>query len=159
MPLIKANAKVGGSEATLLAKLGIKPFEYGLVPVQVYDNGSVYDPKVLDITDEDLETSVGAAIGNIVAVSLATGYPTLPAMPHIVVNAFKNVVAVCLETDYSFPLAAKIKEMIENPEAFMVAAAPAAGGEAAVARGIDAIDEAEEEEEASDSDMGMDLFG
>ena len=33
--LIKASEKVGGSEATLLAKLGIKPFSYGLVIQQV----------------------------------------------------------------------------------------------------------------------------
>ena len=29
--LIKQGEKVGGSEATLLSKLGIKPFSYGLV--------------------------------------------------------------------------------------------------------------------------------
>ena len=29
--LVKQSEKVGGSEATLLAKLGIKPFSYGLV--------------------------------------------------------------------------------------------------------------------------------
>lgn len=71
------------------------------------------------------------------------------------------MVAVCLETEYSFPLAAKIKEMIENPEAFAVVAAPAAGGEAAAAGGggAAAADADEEEEEGSDSDMGMDLFG
>lgn len=42
----RTGEKVGGSEATLLAKLGIKPFEYGLVIQQVYDDGSIYDPKV-----------------------------------------------------------------------------------------------------------------
>ena len=31
MSLIKAGDKVGASEATLLAKLGIKPFSYGLI--------------------------------------------------------------------------------------------------------------------------------
>jgi hypothetical protein len=44
--LIKTGDKVGASEATLLAKLGIKPFSYGLVIQQVFDNGSLYDPKV-----------------------------------------------------------------------------------------------------------------
>lgn len=38
--------QVGASEATLLSKLGIKPFSYGLIIQQVYDNGSLYDPKV-----------------------------------------------------------------------------------------------------------------
>ena len=33
--LIKQGEKVGGSEATLLGKLGIKPFSYGLVIQQV----------------------------------------------------------------------------------------------------------------------------
>jgi hypothetical protein len=33
--LIKTGDKVGGSEATLLAKLGIRPFSYGLVILQV----------------------------------------------------------------------------------------------------------------------------
>lgn len=33
--LISAGDKVGASEATLLAKLGIKPFSYGLIIKQV----------------------------------------------------------------------------------------------------------------------------
>lgn len=33
--LVAEGDKVGGSEATLLAKLGIKPFEYGLVILKV----------------------------------------------------------------------------------------------------------------------------
>ena len=33
--LIKQSEKVGGSEATLLSKLGIKPFSYGLVLLKV----------------------------------------------------------------------------------------------------------------------------
>ena len=35
--LIKAGEKVGASEATLLAKLGIKPFSYGLIVQHVSD--------------------------------------------------------------------------------------------------------------------------
>ena len=35
--LITAGDKVGASEATLLAKLGIKPFSYGLVIQKVWD--------------------------------------------------------------------------------------------------------------------------
>lgn len=34
--LITAGDKVGASEATLLAKLGIKPFSYGLIVKQVH---------------------------------------------------------------------------------------------------------------------------
>lgn len=41
--LIKAGEKVGASEATLLAKLGIKPFSYGLI-VQHVSNASYCAP-------------------------------------------------------------------------------------------------------------------
>ncbi|KAG7250073.1 hypothetical protein CRUP_020917, partial [Coryphaenoides rupestris] len=52
--LIKTGDKVGASEATLLNMLNISPFSYGLLIQQVYDNGSVYSPEVLDITEAAL---------------------------------------------------------------------------------------------------------
>lgn len=52
--LIKIGDKVGASEATLLNMLNISPFSYGLIIQQVYDNGSVYSPEVLDITEASL---------------------------------------------------------------------------------------------------------
>lgn len=54
--LIKTGDKVGASEATLLNMLNISPFSYGLLIQQVYDNGSVYSPEVLDITEASLHT-------------------------------------------------------------------------------------------------------
>merc|ERR1712029_838776 len=45
--LIKTGDKVGLSEATL--------FTYGLVVCKVYDSGSIFDPAILDITDDDLK--------------------------------------------------------------------------------------------------------
>merc|ERR1711864_31510 len=52
--LIKTGDKVGMSESTLLNMLKISPFTYGLIIQKVYDSGSVFDPEILDITDEDL---------------------------------------------------------------------------------------------------------
>merc|ERR1711893_518670 len=51
--LIKAGDKVGASEATLLNMLKISPFKYGLIIEQVYDSGTIFDPAILDVTDED----------------------------------------------------------------------------------------------------------
>lgn len=75
---------------------------------QVYDAGSVFDPKVLDITDSDLESTVQLGIKRIAAACLALNYPTLASIPHSVVNGYKNVLAVSVETDYTFPLAEKV---------------------------------------------------
>lgn len=54
MNLIREGQKVGASEATLLGMLKIMPFSYGLVIDQVYDSGAVFEPAVLDITQEHL---------------------------------------------------------------------------------------------------------
>ena len=52
--LVKKGDKVGASEANLLNMLKIYPFSYGLVIRQVYDNGSIYEPAILDITTDVL---------------------------------------------------------------------------------------------------------
>ncbi|BDA41774.1 60S acidic ribosomal protein P0 [Coccomyxa sp. Obi] len=155
--LIKATEKVGGSEATLLSKLGIKPFSYGLVLLKVFEDGAIYDPKVLDIKDEDLMDSVMTAITRIAAASLELGYPTLASIPHSVINGYKNVLAVSIATDYDFPLAEKVKAFLADPSAFVVEAAPAA----AAAGGAEEKKEEkkeEPEEEEEDEDMGFSLF-
>merc|ERR1719352_1411061 len=50
--VVTCGTKVTASQAVLLTKMGIKPFEYGIKVQHVYDNGSVFDAKVLDITDD-----------------------------------------------------------------------------------------------------------
>merc|ERR1711997_1441035 len=70
VPIIKVGDKVGASEATLLNMLKISPFTYGLIVGKVYDSGSIFDPAILDITDDDLKLRVLAGIRNIAALSL-----------------------------------------------------------------------------------------
>lgn len=156
--LIKAGEKVGASEATLLAKLGIKPFSYGLIVKFVYESGAVFDPMVLDITDEDLEKTVQLGIKRIAAACLALNYPTLASIPHSIVNGYKNVLAVSVETEYTFPLAEKVKAYLADPSAFASSAPEAAaGGDSAPAEEKKEEAKAEEEDE-SDEDMGFSLF-
>jgi len=162
--LIKAGDKVGSSEATLLQKLSIKPFSYGLSLIHIYDNGAVYEPSVLKLTDADLLTKFRNGINNVASLSLSIGYPTLASLPHALSAAYKNVLSVAVETEYSFPAAEKIKAFIANPSAF-AAAAPAASAPAAssAASAPAAKEEKKEEkkEESDDDDMfgGGGLFG
>jgi len=154
--LIAAGDKVGMSEATLLNMLNISPFSYGLVVNQVYDNGAIFSPKVLDITEEDIKAKFMSGVANIAAVSLAIGYPTAASVPHSVVNGFKNLLAIAAETEVTFAEAEKLKAFLADPSAFAVAAAPAAaaGGAAEAAPAA----KEEEPEEESDDDMGFGLF-
>ncbi|KAK2377161.1 60S acidic ribosomal protein P0 [Trifolium repens] len=157
--LIKKGDKVGSSEAALLAKLAIRPFSYGLVVLSVYDNGSVFSPEVLDLTEDDLVAKFAIGVSMVTSLSLAISYPTLAAAPHMFVNAYKNVLAVAVATEYSFPEADKVKEYLKDPSKFAVAAvaAPAAasGGAPAAAKEEEKKPEPEEE---SDEEMGFGLF-
>ena len=78
---------------------------------QVYEGGALYDPKVLDIKDDDIMDTVTLAIARVAAASLELGYPTLASIPHSVVNGYKNVLAVSVATDYTFPLAQKVNHV------------------------------------------------
>merc|ERR1719498_1089836 len=116
--VITEGNKVGTSEAALLAKLNVKPFAHGLAIKYVFEGG-VFPPDVLKITDATLMKTVSTAIGNVAALSLATGFPTEASIPHLIVKGAKNVVAFALAAEWlEFPLAVKIQEMVDNPEAF-----------------------------------------
>eukprot|EP00178_Gracilaria_changii_P010146 TRINITY_DN2957_c0_g1_i3.p3 TRINITY_DN2957_c0_g1~~TRINITY_DN2957_c0_g1_i3.p3 ORF type:complete len:149 (+),score=35.00 TRINITY_DN2957_c0_g1_i3:50-448(+) len=130
------------------------PFNYGLLLTGVYDNGSMYDPEVLDLTDDVLlERFIGGA-RRIAAISLAIGYPTLASVPHTLVSGFKKVLAVAVATEIEFPQAEKIKAYLKDPSAFAAAAPAAAAGGAAPA----AAAAAPEPEEESEEEEGFSLF-
>jgi len=155
--VVTAGTRVGPSEATLLNMLNISPFTYGMTVVQIYDQGNVFSPDVLDIDEQILVDRFLSAIKTVAAISLALNYPTIVSVTHTLVNAYKNVLAIALTTEYTFEGAEKIKEYLANPEAFAVAAAPAAS-EAAAPAAAAAEEEKAEEKEESDDDMGFGLF-
>lgn len=157
LKLIEAGNKVGASEAALLNLLNISPFTYGMTIAQVYDQGQCFSADVLEIDDEQLLKAFSQAIATITALSLATNIPTLPAAIHSLINTYKKVLAVAVETEISWPEIEALKDRIANPDAY-AAAAPAAaaatsGGDAPAAAAAPA-----EEEEESDDDMGFGLF-
>jgi large subunit ribosomal protein LP0 len=154
--LINTGDKVGASEATLLNMLNISPFSYGLIIQQVYDSGSVFKPDVLDIKDEDVRNRFMEGVRNIAAVSLAIGYPTACSAPHSIVNGFKRLLAIAVETDIEFEEAMMTKEFLKDPSKF-ASAAPVATQEAAPETKAEETKE-EEEEQESDDDMGFGLF-
>jgi large subunit ribosomal protein LP0 len=155
--LVKVGEKVGPSEATLLNKLNISPFTYGLTVEHIYDNGNVFTPEVLDITDDDLIENLVNGIKNIAALSLEINYPTVAYVPHSLANGYKNLIAISLVSDYCLDSVKELKELLDNPEALAsLQAASAAATTEDTGAGAAAAEE--EEEEESDSDMGFGLF-
>jgi len=159
--LIKAGDKVGPSEAQLLQMLDIRPFTYGLEVVNVYDDGACFEAKVLDLKDADLLKAFGQGVAQVAALSLGTGQATVAAFPHVVLNGYKNLLAVVAATEYVFKQAAKLKEMLKNPDAFK-AVAPTPVPSKVEEKKDDkkkAEPEKKKEEKAESEDMGFDLFG
>merc|ERR1712105_288352 len=145
VPIITTGDKVGASESTLLGLLKIFPFSYGLIIQKVYDQGSVFDPAILDITDEDIKNKFMAVVANVAAVCLAIGYPTMASAPHSIANGMKNLLAIAAVTEITFKEAEMLKEFLADPSKF-AAAAPAAAAEAAPAAAAAKVEEEEEEE-------------
>jgi len=165
--LLKPGQKVNLSQATLLQMLAIRPFQYGLKVTSVYDNGSIYPSSVLDYTDEDILKKFFVGVNNLTALSLQVGYPTVLSVPHTVINGFRSLVAISLETTYDFPAAEKIKKILSDPAAFAAAAAAAAAASASSSTAASSAAPAEvkkddkkkkDDEEEVDEDMGG-LFG
>jgi len=141
--------KVDGTQALLLDKLKNYPFEYKMNITKIIQDGSMFDAKVLSLTNDTILAKFKKAVQTQAQLSLAAGFPTAASAPHSILNAFKNMVAVCAATEYSFPQAAAYLNAAKN--------APAAGAATAVAS-KDAAPVEEKKEEPEDVDMGG-LFG
>jgi len=154
--LIKLGEKVGASEAALLDKLSIMPFEFGLIITHIFDNGSTFGVEILDIDDNVLAGFFSKALRDVAAISMTVGYPTTASLPHVFGNAFKDLCAIVVGLDnFSFPAADPYKAYLADPSAFASAAAPAAS--AGDAPAAEAAKPAEEEVDAFEG--GMDMFG
>jgi len=140
--------KIGSTEATLLDKLKIYPFEYKMEIKKVLQNGSIFEPAVLSLSNEVLLAKFKNAIKLTAAVSLSLGYSTKASAPHTILNGFKNLVAVSAESGYEFKQAKAMLEAAKN--------APAAGPAPVAAKAAAKVEE--KKEEVEDVDMGG-LFG
>jgi len=155
--LISEGDKVTASQAALLQKLDIQPFSYGMVLKMVYDNGSLFDAKVLEITDDVLAGQFCEALSILASISLAANYPTKASVPHSIVNAFKLVLSLTIEcATYSFDEADQYEEYLKDPSKFAGSGGGGGGGGGAAAAVEEAVEE-EEEEEAPQGGGG--IFG
>lgn len=156
--LIQAGEKVTASQAALLQKLNIEPFTYGIVIKQVYDNGSLFDAKVMDITDDVLAAKFGEALSLMASLSLALGFPTQASVPHSIVNAFKTILAITIQLEnYSFDKADDVKEYLKDPSKFASVGGGGGGGDSGAAEVEAAAPPPEEEEE--EAGPAVDMFG
>jgi len=164
--LFKKGDKVGSSEAALLQKLNIRPFSYGLSVLKIFDEGSVYDVDVLDISEDDLLSNFKQGVDRLTSVALAVSYPARTAVPQYVAMAFRKLLSIAVATDINFKQAKEVKEYLKDPSKFAAAAAPAPAAkeekkkDAAPAAGAKKEEKKKEEPppEEEEADMGFGLF-
>ena len=152
--IIHEGEKINQSQAALLDKLEIRPFEYKMHIKNYLDEGQIIDAKVLSIPYSILDAFKKGG-NNLTALSLGSGYVIPSAAPHLLMNAFKNLACVGIAADYEFEQLDAIKKA--------AASAPASGGGGggAPAAGGDAPAKKEEapKEESEEMDLGGGLFG
>jgi large subunit ribosomal protein LP0 len=158
--ILAKGDKVSANAAILLAKLGIRPFNYKMELEMVYQDGGVFPAAVLDIGESVLIQKFMGGIANMAAFSREIGIPTEAGLPHAFGNAFKNVAALVADISFTFKEMEEVKKFLEDPTAYAAAnpvassAAPTAGKAAAPKEEKKVVEEEEEEE-----DVDFDLFG
>jgi len=152
--LIKKNDKVTASHVALLTKLNIQPFFFGFRVSDIYEDGATYSSDILDMTPEVLSTKFLNGVSKLAALSLAISYPTQASLPHLISNAYKQIIAIALEANIDIPQVATFKAALANPGASAPAATSSAP--AAAAKKEEVKKEKSEEEDAG---MDFDLFG
>jgi len=143
------NEKVSASAVALLSKLGMKPFEYGIEVNTVYEDGSVYDAAVLDLSEDELVARFGGAIAKIAAISFSLGEINEFTLPHSFGRTFQMIAAIALATDINFAEMDAVKALLAS------GSGSGGGGGGAAAAAAPVVEEEEEEEAAP----AMDMFG
>jgi len=159
--LIKKDSKIGSSESVLLQMLNIRPFSYGLTCTSVYEEGKVYSSKFLDTTQDMIISRFTSTLSIIASISLSLGLPTTASIPHSILNAYKNLLSISVETNYVFDQAKLVKEMVENPDQFVQQTTTTKETEKETEKEPEPEPEPEPEqvkEESGGGDMGLGFF-
>ncbi len=92
---------VSETVANALNKLGIKPVEIFLRIKAVYEDGTIFTPEVLDISEEETLTKIQTAYQRAFNLAVNAAYPTPAVMDVLISKAFSN--ARNLAVEIAFP--------------------------------------------------------
>jgi len=130
--LVRKGDKISSSAVSLLTKLDIKPFFYGMTVQHVYEDGFVYPSEVLDITPDEVQRKFLSGVGKLQALGIAAKYPSELSLSYFLANGFRKLLSLSFATAFSFKEADALKKA--------AAAGPAAGAGAAKGGKADAKD-------------------
>ena len=106
--------KVDSTQAALLDKLKIYPFEYKMKVTKILQDGTSLDAAILDLNTQSILEKFRRATNIQTHLTLATGIPTTSSVPHSLLNGFKNLVAVSALSGFEFEQADQIIKAAKN---------------------------------------------
>jgi len=119
--LINKDEKISRSAAELLVRLDIKPFYYGIGVEHIYDRGNTYSAEVLDITEDDVARAFSNSVREAATLCLTLNFPTVISVPHNILDAYKNMLAIGLNSgSYSWNNLTIVKESLISQTKFVV---------------------------------------
>ena len=123
--------------------------------LQIYDQKQTFAPAILDISTEQLLRTLTSTIYTVTAISLALTYPTLPSIMHSLINGYKKLLAITVQTDYAWEEISGLKDRVANPDKYLVSVEEKATTAPINSAPVEAHDV---EAESEDEDMGFGLF-
>jgi len=94
----KAGEAIKPAVASMMARLGMEPMEIGLNLVAVYEKGTVYSGKVLDIDEAKFAADLQAAVQSALNLAVEAVIPTADTTPLLLQKAWREARSIALES-------------------------------------------------------------
>lgn len=104
--------------ASVMLRLGIEPMEIGLNLLAAYENGTIFDKKILAVDEQEYIDNLGTASRWAFNLAMFAGIPTKQTVEPMITKAFTNSKAVALES--GFMADAVAEEMLAKAERQMM---------------------------------------
>lgn len=101
--ILVVGQKISTAEINIMKKFNIKPHKHQIETKHILMNGNLYDSAILKITNEYMLNRLNAGIKNVAAFSIGANVPTRASAPHVISNAFKNIIGLSLATGVDIP--------------------------------------------------------
>ncbi len=97
--IVREGEIINNNVASILSKLNIKPMEIGLDLVAVYEKGTVYGRKVLDIDEEQFLSDITQAAANAMNLAVEAGIFTKETTQVMIEKAAREALILAEEGD------------------------------------------------------------
>lgn len=98
--IVEKGKVVGVSEANILAKLNIMPFNFGLNILKVFEGKEVFTKAVLAVSEKEVTDTFSEVVSMLAMVSLGTDTLTEASLPYEIKSAHSDIKKVSMALDF-----------------------------------------------------------